>query len=120
MGMGDMAWSAGGSHRFGTVLLDEFLQGEGGHVTGPERALMSALLFDGVITCMNYAGCDGKGAQSRFREAYSWIMRKGAEYIFSFENVCDCLGIDPNALRFGLINAVNSRRGNQKKSRRNF
>lgn len=120
MAMGDLAWSADGSRRFGTVLLDQFSEGEGGYVTGPERALMSALLFDGVINCMNYAGCGGKSAQARFREAFSWIMRAGNEYIFSFENVCDCLGVNADSLRMGLINVINSRRGDQKKSRRNF
>ena len=42
---------------------------------------------------------DGK---KRFREAEEWIMRGGNDWIFSFDNVCELLGLDPEYVRRGL------------------
>jgi hypothetical protein len=109
------------SSRVGTVLLEDWVDSESGPAQGPERALMSALLFDGVITCLNYAGCTSASGQRRFRETFAWVSSADTEYVFSFHNVCECLGINPDGLRLGLINACNSKvAASRKKSRRNF
>ncbi|RIL09614.1 MAG: hypothetical protein DCC75_06110, partial [Proteobacteria bacterium] len=60
-----------------------------GTARGPERALMSALLYDGVITCMNYAGVNSRIGRKKFQEAFTWISTQGGEYIFSFDNICE-------------------------------
>ena len=91
MGLPQFAESGG----FGnTSLVNDILIGEGGYARGPERALLAALLFDGVQSYMNYAQClieetDG----SKYREAYNWVHRQGGEYIFAFDCVCEALGI---------------------------
>lgn len=102
------------------VISEELLEGMRGHMRGPERALMSALLFDGVITCLNYAGCSGRSARIKFKEALTWVTTQDNEYVFSFNNVCDCLGLDPDAVRGGLISICSSCAAERKKSRRNF
>jgi len=38
----------------------------------------------------------------RFREVEEWITHEGNEWIFSFDNVCEFLGLDPEYLRRGL------------------
>ena len=104
-----------------TVLLEDWLDTQKGHVYGPERSLMSALLFDGVITCLNYAGISSRSGRKRFQEALGWVCTPGSEYVFSFENVCECLGLEANALRSGIMNACNARAAEaRKKSRRTF
>lgn len=103
------------------MLLGDWIDSPGGHIQGPERHLMAAVLFDGVITCLNYAGASGTQGRKRFQEAFGWVCNPGIEYVFSFENVCDCLGLDPAALRRGIMSACNSRAAQQrKKSRRTF
>jgi len=104
----------------GICAVDEGNESERGFVHGPLRALMSALLFDGVIACLNYAGSDDKTGRIRFREAFNWVTSLGDEYVFSFENVCQCLGLDPGSLRGGLIKICSLRREGMKKTRRTF
>ncbi len=104
----------------GTVIAEELYDHERGSAHGPERALMSALLFDGIMTCLNYAGTTSAGCRGKYKEAIQWVLTPGSEYVFAFDNVCDCLGINPDKLRIGLINACNSRTGGEKKGRRTF
>lgn len=116
----ELAGVLDGSLSADVLAVDESGGNEQGCVRGPERALMSALLFDGVIACMNYAGARGKSSRSKFNEAFSWIKTRNDEYIFSFDNVCQCLGLDPNFLRKGVIQNCAHRDEQSKKSRRTF
>ena len=108
-----------GGFGLGSLVAHDLADGDSGYARGPERALMSALLFDGIQAYMSYAECNGRLQRSRFREAFNWVHAQGNEYVFSFENVCEGLGIDVNFLRYGLLNAFNSKR-EWKKARRNF
>ena len=103
-----------------TIIAEEVLGNEKGYARGPERALMAALLFDAVQAYLCYVMLDSaKQTKSRYKEAFNWVHNPTSEYIFSFENVCEALGIDHNFLRLGLINVVNSRE-DYKRARRNF
>lgn len=104
----------------GTYLVDEVLDGEKGYARGPERSLLSALLFDGIQAYFGYVASPQGAAAKRHREAFSWVNAHGRQYIFSFESVCEALGVDPEFLRLGLINAAKSINENRKKSRRTF
>jgi hypothetical protein len=87
-------------------MVDELgIQGKG-YAHGPERALMSALLFDGVQAYMSYLLAQRRRGTGRLHEAYRWVTDRSNDYIFSFNNVCESLGIDPEFLRFGLANAT--------------
>ena len=101
-----------------TLLVEDISDSEAGYAKGPERGLISALLFDGVMGCMCYALNEGMSSVQRYREAYTWVLRRDADYVFSFDNVCDALGISADGLRVGIINAINSKRGRWKRSRR--
>jgi hypothetical protein len=69
----------------------------------PERELIAAVLEEALIDYQRYLSArDGKGMK-RFAEAEAWILEKDAEWIFSFINCCDVLGIDPDYLRQGLV-----------------
>jgi len=113
--------SVGGDFGFGgTVLAEDIVDAGRGYASGPERALMSALLFDGVQAYMTYVCATEKGVRDNYREAYQWITRREKDSVFSFESVCECLGLDPDYIRLGLINATTSRISGWKRSRRNF
>jgi hypothetical protein len=100
--------------------LDEWVDRHRGYACGPERALMMALLFDGVQAYMNYVVADSPAARSRYLEAYNWVNREEGDYVFSFDNVCEALGIDPAALRYGVVNACYEQCVEFAKARRNF
>ena len=105
-----------------TEFLSLELEGDGayeqvGYAQGPERALLSALLFDAIQLFLAGRSPRSFADVSAFRETQAWIISHDREYVFSFENVCEALGIDPDYLRLGLINAFNSRRFRQMRKR---
>jgi len=99
-------------------IAEHLIDSERGFARGPERALMSALLFDGVQAYINYAGANSEAARLKYREAFSWVNRVGEDYVFSFDCVCEALGIDPQYLRLGLLNACSSPEHHCKRTRR--
>jgi hypothetical protein len=119
MSTGDLDITAGSRFGFSKVVVDELLEGSTGYAVGPERALLSALLFDGVQAFIAYALSTTSKERCSFVEAYRWVMDNGVEYAFSFNNVCEALGIHPDYLRYGLVNASNSLLADVAKTRRN-
>jgi hypothetical protein len=46
---------------------------------------------------------DGKG-KSLFREAEEWVlMEQKDDWLFSFDNICEALGLNPQYIRAGLL-----------------
>ncbi len=107
-----------GGERRGPVFLEELLEGSGGFAHGSVRALMSALLFDGVQAFLSYLTATSANQKARYREAYNWVMSKGGDYIFAFDNVCEGVGVDPEYLRTGLQNPAAAQNFEWKKIRR--
>ncbi len=69
----------------------------------PERKLMLAVLEDGVLCFQCYfLARDSKG-ESLFHDAESWVLEQNDDRIFSFENLCEALGLDPKYVRQGLL-----------------
>lgn len=102
------------------ALVDDLLESHRGYARGPERALLAALLFDGVQAYMNYVFAESSEHRKRYSEAYRWVHHSDKSYVFSFENVCEALGIDCEYLRLGLTNAANSQSYEWKRARRHF
>jgi hypothetical protein len=119
-----MAYSEHGggvsSHGRSTLLVDEIVNSDRGYARGPERALLSALLFDGVQSFMSFVAAGQPDKGGRYKEAFGWVTRRGGDYVFSFDAVCEALGVDPEFLRLGLLNACNCADHEWKKARRNF
>jgi hypothetical protein len=69
----------------------------------PEKVLMLALLEDAIVCFQDNFGTDCKRKQALFDDAEQWIVDRNSSYIFSFENICDVLGLDADYLRDGLM-----------------
>jgi hypothetical protein len=67
-----------------------------------ERRLMIAVLDDAVHVYRTQLGARDGRARQLFREAEQWIEDTDRSWLFSFENVCDILGLDAEYLRRGL------------------
>jgi hypothetical protein len=119
MGFGDSEVTNGFESGFATSVIDNILDNKAGYADGPERALLSALLFDGVQSCVSYFIAQTEEERARYREAYNWVMTSDNDYAFSFICVCEALGIDSEYLRLGLINASNFLLESVSRSRRN-
>lgn len=69
----------------------------------PEKKLMVAVLEDAIACYQKYVFArDGKG-KMLFTEAEEWFAEKGGDWLFSFSNVCETLGFNPDYLRQGLF-----------------
>jgi hypothetical protein len=69
----------------------------------PEMALMLAVLEEAINCFQRYVLAQGGKGKRLFREAEQWIMEKDNEWLFSFENVCEALGLSPGFVRSGLL-----------------
>jgi hypothetical protein len=69
----------------------------------PERALLAALLEDAIACYFKHRSTrDPPGKETR-HEAEQWLMTDQDDWIFSFRNVCDLLGLDAEYIRRGLL-----------------
>jgi hypothetical protein len=77
----------------------------------PERRLMVAVLED-AVSClsMNPRDCNLR-QRKQYEEAKQWVRaEEDSEWIFSFRNICEVLGMDPSYLRRGLIRRMSAGR----------
>ncbi len=68
-----------------------------------ERVLMFAVLRDAVSCFQDNVGANCKRKQIMHQDAEAWIMDKDRSHLFSFDNVCEILGLDPEYMRAGLL-----------------
>jgi len=67
-----------------------------------ERRLMIAVLEDAVDVYRKQVGARDARGEQLFREAEEWIEDPDRTWLFSFQNICDVLGLDASYLRRGL------------------
>jgi len=73
---------------------------EGGLVR--ERRLMLAVLEDAVECYQKYALARDPRGRLLFEDACVWIESGEREWPFSYENICEVLGLNPEYIRRGL------------------
>ncbi len=67
-----------------------------------EKLLFFTILKQAIDDYMGYVNAVRRRGQRKFREAEEWIDREDRTSLFSFENVCAALDIDPDYMRQGL------------------
>ncbi len=83
------------SQFYGTGGLSRKLEGE--------KRLMIAILKDAVECLEKYRGARSSSGRSHYLNALEWVQDKGTDWLFSFTNICDLLGFDPDYLREVLL-----------------
>ncbi len=68
----------------------------------PEKHLMHAILEEAIKTYRLHVSTKSKREHKLFLEAEQWIMDRNDDWLFSFENLCEVLGLDPDFVRSGL------------------
>ena len=71
----------------------------GSHHLTPERDLLIAILEDAIYNYRKYRRARDPEAKRNFREAKEWIMVRSDDWIFSFNSICELLGLDPDYIR---------------------
>ena len=69
----------------------------------PERRLMLAVLEDAIFCFQRYLHAEGSKQKKLHQHATTWIFDPSDSRAFSFENICETCGLDPDYLRMGLL-----------------
>jgi hypothetical protein len=71
--------------------------------TEPEKRLMLAVLDNALACFQKYFLSRGGRGLRLFRETEEWIFREKSGRAFSFVNICEIVGFDPQYVRQGLL-----------------
>jgi hypothetical protein len=71
--------------------------------TEPEKRLMLAVLEDALACFQKHFSSRGGRGLRLFRETEEWIFRGDISQPFSFTNICEVVGFDPEYVRQGLL-----------------
>src|SRR5262245_20482465 len=93
-----------------SLLLEQFLDTTRRKIVlQPEKRLMLAILKDAVSTFQaDLFAADAKSSL-RFEQAKDWITETDGDWVFSFQNVCEYLGLNPAYVRNGLLRWMEKR-----------
>src|SRR5215813_10036050 len=69
----------------------------------PETRLMLAVLDDAIQCFLRFRNTKKRKEQKVFQATKDWILSGESEWIFSFENVCEVVEIDPDCIRAALF-----------------
>ena len=82
------------------ILKSQFFDTIGKRSLTSEQRLMLAVLADAINLVQDGCRSISPRKRSSFSEAKNWIFQSGVRCPLSFENVCDALAIDAEALRW--------------------
>ena len=68
-----------------------------------EERLMFAVLENAVEYFQKYVLARKPSGKQLFREAEEWFLDKDSEALYSFESICETLGLHPDPIRKGLM-----------------
>jgi hypothetical protein len=82
------------------ILKSQFFDTIGKRSLTSEQRLMLAVLADAINLVQDGCRSISPRKRSSFSEAKNWIFQSGVRCPLSFDNVCDALAIDAEALRW--------------------
>lgn len=86
-----------------TLMSDEYFANYRRRIPlEPEKALLLAVLEDGVRTFQDNIFAETGKKRALMDEARAWLFTDHFEHVFSFNSVCSSLGLDPGYIRRGL------------------
>lgn len=97
-----------------SLLLEQYLDTTRRKIVlEPEKRLMLAILKDAVGTFQADLFAANAKSSRRFEQARDWITETDADWVFSFANVCEHLGLNPAYVRNGLLRWMENQLANQ-------
>jgi hypothetical protein len=72
-----------------------------------EKRLMIAILKDAVECLEKYRGSRSGAGKISYQSAIEWVEDTDTDWLYSFTNICDLLGFDPDYLREQLLKREN-------------
>ncbi|MFZ0888574.1 MAG: hypothetical protein WA005_08995, partial [Candidatus Binataceae bacterium] len=86
------------------ILPSQYFELTGSRRPSSEQRLMLAVLVDAINLLQSARGAGTARRSTVYGEARQWVFAPSNDHAFSFDNVCDGLGIDPVMLRERLAN----------------
>jgi hypothetical protein len=74
--------------------------------TSPERLLALAVVEQALLDLQKYRFARRRRHQRLYMDAYRWVASDDREWLFSFANLCDGLGLVPDLVRRQLLGDV--------------
>jgi hypothetical protein len=97
-----------------SLLLEQYLDTTRRKIVlEPEKRLMLAILKDAVGTFQADLFAANAKSSRRFEQARDWITETDGDWVFSFANVCEHLGLNPAYVRNGLLRWMENQLANQ-------
>jgi hypothetical protein len=84
------------------ILPAQYFGSIGSRGLSGEQRLMLAVMVDAINILQRWKGTGGGRKRRNFAEAAKWVNTRGTGHPFSFDSVCDSLGIDSELLRARL------------------
>lgn len=81
------------------ILPSQYFGAMGSGGLCSEQRLMLAVLVDAINILQSWQRMGSARKRRAFAEAAQWVNIRGANYPFSFDSICDALGIDSEVLR---------------------
>src|SRR5437867_3487104 len=91
-----------------TLLPTQYIQQAGARLVEPRKRLMMAVLMSAVSDCQQRmearAGAGSSSARRAILEAHAYVASTDRSWPFSFENLCEAVGLNAAWLRRRLQN----------------
>ena len=81
------------------LLPSQFYETMRSHSLQPDKQLMLAVLDNALEYLQKYLLARSRKGRRLFQESEQWVLETDSEWIFSFENICQFLDLDPEYLR---------------------
>ena len=75
-----------------------------------EEKLMLAVLASAIQHFQKYILSKNEGGKRLFQEAEEWFLERDSDGLFSFEYICETLGLHPDYVRQGLLSWKEAKR----------
>lgn len=69
----------------------------------PEIRLMLAVMEDAVATFQRYLQKPSRSSERVFQETRTWLESEDLEWPYSFSNICEALGMEPELVREKML-----------------
>lgn len=83
----------------------------------PEKRLMLAILEDAVACFQKHIFAGDSKRKDLFHDAEEWILEEDGDWLFSFENICEIFGFNPQYVRRGLMRWKGMKLGGRSKGK---
>ncbi|HXV82376.1 MAG TPA: hypothetical protein VEG60_21110 [Candidatus Binatia bacterium] len=82
------------------VVIHEYLHVyRSSNAYAPEIKLIAAVLKDAIDCYLKYESVKTRRGKKIFNEAAQWIFSRQEDWLFSFDNICEILKLDPDYIR---------------------